>query len=69
MNEMQLWDYISIGATLLVVVAYIVLRMKKALNPNSGGCSCSCSDEIKEKCGKSAYVPLSELSDNHPKQL
>ena len=42
--ELALWDQISLGIALLIVVVFIGLRIKQALSPSSGGCgSCSCS--------------------------
>jgi len=41
--ELALWDQISLGIALLIVVVFIGLRIKQALSPSSGGCGgCSC---------------------------
>lgn len=74
MNEMGLWDYITISATLLIVGAYIVMRVRKVLDPNSsGGCGCGkskseCSTEVKKNCSSTSYVSVSKLSESHSKQ-
>lgn len=41
MNKLSFWDYITLGTTLIVICAYIVMRVMKALDRQAGGGGCS----------------------------
>jgi hypothetical protein len=76
MNEFGFWDYVTIGATFLIVAGYFALRIKKMLDPNSGGaCGCGnksggCSVTVKEGCGSSgSKVASINITDNRSKSV
>jgi hypothetical protein len=55
-GELTLWDHITLLGAMVVVIGYIILRVRIALNPNQGGCGgCGCSEGGGE-CGGTPSV-------------
>ena len=55
-TEMTFWDQVSLGLTLLFVVIYIALKIKKAFSSTTSGCSgcsgCSSYAGAASSCAK-----------------
>ncbi|MES9856892.1 MAG: FeoB-associated Cys-rich membrane protein [Sedimenticola sp.] len=60
MNELSFWDYITLGIALIVICAYVVMRVMRALESNKrGGCN-GCS---KGSCSTPANIDVGGCSE------
>jgi len=62
MSEMTPWDFITLSVALVIIVVYIVVRIRRTLSNRS--CSCGlkpsgCSTESAERCSGSSVSTIS----------
>jgi hypothetical protein len=63
-SDWSLWDYLTIAGALFLVLGYVLVKIKKAMDGDGGcgGCSgCACSLPAQKHCPSETSVSVHEI--------